>query len=194
MTTYSTSRFPSPTEKTPAAEKHPLCPKASTSFPECIRRHRSPNSEGFRSAVKPTRGGGNSAPPRYPLAEKIPRNEQNHVPVWSASFPGARPDEKNQPSAARIAVATSQAARLGDVEIGFVVTDTIGPAEEKTEKRHGKKHDAKSEYRFALGLARCWFGWSHSGESTLVSQRGARSNYFAARGRKSLFSCSADCS
>src|SRR6476660_8004521 len=53
------------------------------------------------------------------------------------------------------------------MEEGFALAHAISPAKQKTEKRAGKKHDAKGEHRFASGLARCWFGWSH-GDSTLV--------------------------
>jgi hypothetical protein len=34
------------------------------------------------------------APARYPLAEKVSRNERNHARIWSTTLRGARPDEK----------------------------------------------------------------------------------------------------
>jgi hypothetical protein len=72
------------------------------------------------------------------------------------------------------------------MEEAFAVAHAISPAKQKTEKRAGKKHDAKGEHRFAPGLARCGIRRSHGGESTFVNQRRAWSNYFVvqkARGK-----------
>ena len=35
------------------------------------------------------------APARYPLAEKVSRNERNHARIWSATLRGTRPDEED---------------------------------------------------------------------------------------------------
>ena len=70
----------------------------------------------------------------------------------------ARDQTRSNAKRARMAVATRKLRGFRDVEEGFVVPHAIGPAKQKTEKRPGKKHDAKGEHRFAPGLARCWFG------------------------------------
>ena len=35
------------------------------------------------------------APVRYPLAEKVSRNQRNQAGIWSATLRGAGPDEKD---------------------------------------------------------------------------------------------------